>query len=109
MARIQALEFVEISELLPEAWIPTESADSTTPLRRRPYRTPVVDILVWTECYSLMAAVLAERFLDKAPQFFAYLRRIVHTAKAFRGTAWVAYDRLYRRQAASQRSLNWAN
>lgn len=31
----------------------------------------------------------------------------MHAAKAFRGTAWVAYDRLYRRQAASQRSLDW--
>ena len=28
--------------------------------------------------------------------------------KTFRGSAWVAYDRLYRRHASSQHSLNWA-
>ena len=39
---------------------------------------------------------------------FAYMRRVVHAAKNFRGTAWVAYDRLYHRQAAARRSLDWA-
>ena len=71
-------------------------------------RTPVSDILVWTECYALMAAVLTEKFPSFSPQLFAYMRRVVHAARNFRGTAWVAYDRLYRRQAAARRSLDWA-
>lgn len=105
--KIQSLEFVEISELLPEAWIP-DMDELSTPNRGMPRRAPVSDILVWTECFALMAAVLAEKFPAKSPQLFAYMRRVVHAAKNFRGTAWVAYDRLYRRQAAAQRSLDWA-
>ena len=98
VTRINSLEFVEMSELLPEAWVPEPHDQAAAP--RRPSRcTPVTDILVWTECYSLMAAVLAEKYPDKAPQFLAYLRRIVHAARNFHGTAWVAYDRLYHRQA----------
>ena len=55
-----------------------------------------------------MAAVIAEKFPDKAPQLFAYLRRIVHAARNFQGSAWVAYDRLYGRQALARHSLDWA-
>ena len=53
-----------------------------------------------------MAAVLAKSFPDKAPQLLAYLRRIVQAARIFQGTAWVAYNKLYRRQALAQHSLN---
>ena len=55
-----------------------------------------------------MAVVLAERHPSKTPQLMAYLKRIVHAARNFHGTAWVAYDRLYRRQVLAQRSLDWA-
>ena len=65
-------------------------------------------ILVWTKCFSLKAAVLAESFPDKAPQLLAYLRKIVHAARNFQGKAWVAYDRLYQRQVLAQRNLDWA-
>ena len=77
-------------------------------LRRPSRRAPITDILAWTECFALMAAVLAEKFPDKAPQLFAYLRRIVHAARNFQESAWVAYDRLYRRQALARHSLDWA-
>ena len=101
--KIQNLDFIEISELLPEAWIP-DIDESQKPRRR----SPISDILVWVECFILMAADLAEKFPTKAPQLFAYMRRIVHAARNYRGMAWVAYDRLYCRQVAAHRSLDWA-
>ena len=55
----------------------------------------------------MMAAVLAEKFPSKAPQLFIYMRRIVHAARNYRGTSWVAYDRLYRWQAVARCSLDW--
>ena len=107
VSRIRALEFIEISEMLPEALLPDHQETGATACR--PSRsTPVTDILVWTECFLMMEAVLAEQFPDKAAQLLVYLRRVVHAARNFQGTAWVAYDRLYRRQALAQRSLDWA-
>ena len=80
VARIRAVEFVEMSKMVEQ-----DEAESTS---HRPSRsTPVTDILVWTECFSLMAAVLAESFPDKAPQLLVYLRRIVHAARNFQGKA----------------------
>ena len=107
--KIQSLDFVEMSDLLPEAWIP-DANESPSSIHGRKFRkrTPVADILVSTECYALMAAVLAEKFPTFSPRLFAYIRRVVHAEKNFRGTAWVAYDRLYRCQAAARRSLAWA-
>ena len=94
-------------ELLPEMWV-SDNQDAAPSRRKVPRRAPVTDILVWTECFALMVAVLAERFPSKAPQLWAYLRRIMHAARNYHGLAWVAYDRLYRRQALSQHSLDWA-
>ena len=101
------LEFVEMSEMLPETWLPEQYEEESTPCRPS-QSTPVTDILVWTECFSLMAAVLAESFPDKAPQLLVYLRRTVHAARNFQGMVWVAYNRLYQRQALAHCSLNWA-
>ena len=73
------MEFVEMSEMLPETWLP-DTQDGTPTSRRASHRIRVSDILVWTECFALMAAVLAEKFPGKAPQLWAYLHRIVHAA-----------------------------
>ena len=66
-----------MSELFPEAWGPDVS-DTSTALKLPSRRVPVSDILVWSECYAVMAAVLAEKYPEKAPQLFMYLRRITH-------------------------------
>ena len=76
VARIRALEFTEMSELL-------EQDEARSPSCKPSQSTPVTDILVWTESFSLIAAILAESFPDKAPQLLAYLRKIVHAARNF--------------------------
>ena len=89
--KIQNLEFVETSEMLPETWWPNAQEGTSAP-RRLSHRSPITDILVWAECFALMAAVLAEKFPAKSPQLWAYLRRIMHAARNYQGSAWVAYD-----------------
>lgn len=71
VARLHGLKFIEMCEMLPEAWMPEVQE---TPSSRIPScRAPISDIMVWTECYTLMAAVLAEKFPNKASQLLAYL------------------------------------
>ena len=110
IARIENMEFVETYELLQEAWLPDTSAEAashglTLKLPRR--STPVTDISVWVECYSLMASVICRKYPLAAADMWAYMRCIVRSARTFDGNAWVSYDRLYRRQAAASRSLSW--
>ena len=39
----------------------------------------------------------------------AYQKTIIKANKNFEGSAWVIYDRCFRRRAAATKSLNWAN
>ena len=73
-----------------------------------PPRPPIDDISIWIERYSLMAAILATRFLDKAPELFAYQVTIMRADRNYEGKRWVKYDRQFRREALSYKDLNWS-
>eukprot|EP00731_Ephydatia_muelleri_P017228 Em0010g326a len=110
VAHIESLEYVEMAELLQEAWLAEPTPDSSAlglTLRLPRRSSPITDISVWVECYCLMFAVLCAN-TQQGARTSMYLRRIVHCARKFEGHAWVTYDRLYRRQAAASRSLSWA-
>ena len=100
--RIVAKEYVDIRELLRESW--QIQADGSCCHTKRPRRSMVTDISVWTECFATMAAVLASDFPEKASHFFTYLRTISRT---FESSAWASYDMAFRRQAANRGSLDW--
>ena len=71
-----------------------------------PARPPVQNISIWLEKFSVMAALIASRFPEKAPELFAYQASIVRAERNFDGRRWVAYDRCYRREALAQKNLN---
>ena len=104
VARIEGLEFVEMSELLQESWA-TDCSESKLNHGRR---DPVTDILVWAECFTGMAAILSPKFSQKAPELLAYMWLIIHADRKYDGAAWVTYDRVYKRQAVARHSLDWS-
>ena len=104
--RILDLEFVEMSDLLPDSW--QEEAQTLVVFDTQGRRSMVHDISQWIECFSRMAAVLSTRYPEKSPELWAYQASIVRAARNFEGTAWVAYDRQYRREALARRDLNWS-
>ena len=55
-----------------------------------------------------MAALLASRFPESAPELFAYQASIVRAEWNFDGRCWVAYNRCYRREALAQKNLDWS-
>ena len=79
------LDFTEMSKMLPETWLPDhqEAADTTC---RPSWSASVTDILLWTVCFSQMAAVLAEHFPDKHPQLLTNLKELCVRPEIFR--AW---------------------
>lgn len=91
--KILAKEYVDIWELLPETW--QVEADAPCCHTKRPRRSLVTDINIWTECYATMAAILASAFPQKAPHFFAYLRTITKASRTFESSAWASYDMVY--------------
>ena len=73
-----------------------------------PARLPITDISQWLERYSLMAAVLATKFPEKAPELFAYQPTIVRAERNYEGKCWVSYDWQFRREALARKDLNWS-
>jgi len=71
--KIIALEYVEMADLLPEAWLLEESAVEAQ-LRRQ--KGPVTDILTWVQCYSVLVSTLSLQHPDKVPELMAYLSTI---------------------------------
>ncbi len=106
--RIVNLDYVDMAELLPEAWHQEDELSSSCCQATKPRRGLLTDITIWTECFATLAAVLTTHYPVYAPQFLAYLRTIVRASRNFEGTAWASYDACYHRQAANRRSLDWS-
>ena len=56
LRKIIALEFVEMADLLPEAWLLDETAMEAQ-LRRQ--RGPVTDILQWIQCFATFVSTVS--------------------------------------------------
>jgi hypothetical protein len=69
---------------------------------------PIDDISILIERYSLMAAILATRFPDKARELFTYQATIVQADRNYEGKRWVKHDCLFRREEFSHKDLNWS-
>ena len=77
--KILELEFVEMSEVSADG--PTEHIPGRPP---PPGKPPVTDISQWLERFSMMAAILATRYPEKAPELFAYQAAIVRAERNLR-------------------------
>ena len=64
--------------------------------------------MTWTECFSALVSVLSSKYPAFVPELMAYMCLIVKCHKRFEGLGWFNYDRAFRRQAATRRSLNWS-
>ena len=110
--RIRDLEFVEMADMLPDSWQdeaqPLVVVDTQLTPRRVGRKAVVQDISQWTECFARMAAVLVTWYPSKSHELWAYLASIVRAARNFEGSAWVAYDRQYRREALARKDLDWS-
>ena len=101
--KILDLEFVEMAEITLDD--PPASAPGHPPLPARP---PIQNISVWIEKFSILAALIASRFPEKAPELFAYQASIVRAERNFDDRRWVTYDRCFRREALAAKSLDWS-
>ena len=108
--QILEFEFVEMADMLPDAWQEeSQTGTDNHPLTRRLVRrTPITDITLWLEGFARLASVLTSRHPSKAAELWAYQSAIIRAARNFEGTAWVAYDRQYRREALARKDLNWS-
>ncbi|KAL5509536.1 hypothetical protein EMCRGX_G004926 [Ephydatia muelleri] len=94
--RILEFEFVEMADMLPDAWQEeSQSGTDGNPMVRRLVRcAPLTEITLWLEGFARLASVLTTKHPTKSAELWAYQSAIIRAARNFEGTAWVAYDRI---------------
>ena len=99
LKKIIDLENVKMADVVREDAVPL------VPGRPTP---AITNISTWMERYSIMVVAIATRFLEKAPDLFAYQATIIRNDRNYEVGRWVAYDRLFRRGALARTDLNWS-
>ena len=100
--RIQAGEFIDMSELLPN-----RLGVNTGPLldgekeEKRTKRRQVASILEWVQCFSIYTAVRTQKYPEKIQDMLGYLALIVEARMEYDGDGWLGYDRRFRQNAAA--------
>ena len=75
--------------------------------RQQPNRREVPDLLSWVQCFGMYATVLCSSQPDKTQQIYAYQTMIVREARRCGEKGWLAYDQMFRQQAAV-RTTDWS-
>ena len=114
LTKILNLEFVEMQDLLPEAWLTLTDDDaakycSTSAAGGRKRRPPVTNIFTWLQGFASMVSALSTKYPGMVPEFLAYQSTIIKCYKDYDGLGWVHYDRAFRRQVAITKNLNWSH
>ena len=101
LAKIEAGEFIEMSELLCD-----QLGRAETSLNSK--RRMVPNILEWIKCFSLYIAVISRKSPQRVPEMVAYLTLIIEAHLEYAGDGWLGYDRRFRLRAAADPSMSWA-
>ena len=107
--KIQAEEYVDLSELLPDnvELLRRAEAEPSTQVQGQRQLRRVSTLSTWVQCFATYAAVLAEAHPYRMRDLLAYLRLIVREAQCHEGDGWRSYDILFRKLAAMNTSIKW--
>lgn len=110
VTRIQAGEFVDMAELLPDHLgvnaAPIVTGDKEE--KQKGKRRQVNNILEWLQCYSIYMAVVAAKDPQKLPDRLGYQVLIIEARMEYEGDGWLGYDRRFRQRAAATPETVWA-
>ena len=105
--KILSGDFVDMAELLKdnmeaERRRHASEADPTQGhLGQPPTRREVPDLMSWLQCFSLYAAVVCNKYPEKAREMWAYQALMISEFRRCGGRGWQLYDTAFRQHAAS--------
>ena len=106
VSKIRKGEYVDMAELLRDNMELERrrdlrsAASSALGLIPPTSRREVPDLLSWIQCFGMYAAVLSNSYPNKVQQLYAYQTMIVREARRCGEKRWLAYDQMFRQQAA---------
>lgn len=106
-------EFIDLAPLL-EDHIERETPSSTLVadqlvIRPTKRRKEINDILSWMQAFAVYTLVETAYYPARVADLLKYQLLIMRTAQQFSGSAWLSYDRAFRRQAAAYKLTDWSH
>ena len=108
VTRIQAGEFIDMAELLPDRMGITAPSGKDDKQATKSKRRQVTNILEWIHCYSIYVAVLTKKYQERIQDLLGYQALIVEACMEYNSEAWLGYDRRFRQNAAATPGTIWA-
>ena len=84
------------------------SADQLV-IRPTKRRKAITDILSWMQAFAVYTLVVTAYYPARVTDSLKYQLLIMPTAQQFSGSAWVAYNRAFHRQAAAYKLTDWSH
>ena len=96
--KIQALEFVEMRELLPDS---TTLGECLQALPNQPHASKMPEtreinsLPTWTSAFAPYVAVISTVHPTRVKDMLAYMHLIIHEAIKYGGSGWATYDQVF--------------
>ena len=111
-------EYIDFSLLLPDSLARPQAPDiqlrvddsipGSSPVTMVRKRKPVIDSFhKWLDAFTAYALVIVGSHPRRSLELFKYQQIISRAASKFQGTAFLAYDEHFRRQAAKDLRISW--
>ena len=68
----------------------------------------ISDLGTWIQCFSLYAAVVLSKFLERRTSLLLYQSTIAKLSQKFNWPSWVIYDTLHRQETADTGKTDWS-
>ena len=102
VSRIEAGEFVDMAELLPDKLGFSKTTLNDDQVRpSKPRCRTVTNILEWAQCFATYMAVVCKKQPERMPDLLGYMILIIEANMEYDGEAWLGYDCRFRQRAAS--------
>ena len=78
-------------------------------LRPRQKRQMITNICEWLQAFAVYISIIAKKQLDRVPDLMGYQVLMLEASNGYKNDCWLAYDRRFRQQAASDPHCTWSN
>ena len=112
VAKIRKGDFVDMADLLRDN-IEASRRQADSEQHRcggegKKARWEIPDFLSWLQCFGVYASVVADQQPERFKELMAYQTIMIREARRCGGSGWLAYDSMFRQQAANARGTDWA-
>ena len=70
---------------------------------------PISNIAEWLQAFAIYVSIISRKQPQRVPDLMGYQILMLEASTEYEGNSWLAYDRRFRRQAASQPNCKWSS